>query len=319
MITIADIIQFSYFVPSIILLVIFVIRLTNEMLIKRNPIYNNNFFPLILFKSYSDIILMISMFFCSRAARMNIMGDFYRENDGLAIYYYIILQICHTNIYGISLLSSLNTFIALVYPLKYNIWFSKKKIVICLTITLLFGSVYGIAMTFLHPYYRYSKSIKGYIITLKSLYVTYCAIAYAIVINIPIIALSTIMNVTSAVKFVKYYKTRNIRNSQNIPMFVYTIINFLAYSIVVTYTFGKIINFVTVKSDLVESIAQEIAYWNVDLMTFGLFYTVVFSCSPLRDLLLFKSIKESSYNNASSNNNKNERLRTQQTKTPNII
>uniref|UniRef100_A0A0N5BKV8 Ovule protein n=1 Tax=Strongyloides papillosus TaxID=174720 RepID=A0A0N5BKV8_STREA len=55
------------------------------------------------------------------------------------------------------------------------------------------------------------------------------------------------------------------------------------------------------------------------LMTFGLFYAVLFLCSPLRDLLLFKSIKESSYNNGSSNNSKNERLRTQQTKTPTII
>uniref|UniRef100_A0A0N5B4Q6 G_PROTEIN_RECEP_F1_2 domain-containing protein n=1 Tax=Strongyloides papillosus TaxID=174720 RepID=A0A0N5B4Q6_STREA len=319
MITTVDIIQFSYFVPSIILLIIFVIRLTNEMIIKRNPIYNNNFFPLILFKSYSDIILMISMFFCSRAARMNIMGDFYKENDGIAIYYYIIFEICYTNIYGVSLLSGLNTFIALVYPLRYNTWFSKKKIVVSLTITFFVGSIYGIAIAFFHPYYRYSESIKGYIITFKSVDVIYCAIAFSIVINIPIFALSTIMNIISSVKFAKYYKTMNVKNSQNVSMFVYTIISFFTYLIVVAYTFGKILNFVTFQNDLVDSIAQIVLYWNIDLMTFGLFYTVLFLCSPLRDLLLFKSIEETSYNNATSSTNINERLKSQQSKTLTIV
>uniref|UniRef100_A0A0N5CCJ6 7TM_GPCR_Srx domain-containing protein n=1 Tax=Strongyloides papillosus TaxID=174720 RepID=A0A0N5CCJ6_STREA len=262
---------------------------------------------------------MISMFFCSRAARMNIMGDFYKENDGIAIYYYIILEICHTNIYGVSLFSSLNTFIALVYPLKYNIWFSKKKIVICLTITVLVGLIYGIALTFFHPYYKYLKSKKGYFVTFKSLDLIYCIIVYVIVINIPIFALSTIMNIISSVKFAKYYKTMNVKNSQNISMFVYTIINFFTYLIVVAYSLGKIINFVTVESDLVDIIAQEISYWNVDLMTFGLFYTVLFLCSPLRDLLHFKSKKETSLNNFSSNTNKKGGLKTQQNKPLNIV
>uniref|UniRef100_A0A0N5CIS5 G_PROTEIN_RECEP_F1_2 domain-containing protein n=1 Tax=Strongyloides papillosus TaxID=174720 RepID=A0A0N5CIS5_STREA len=157
MITTVDIIQFSYFVPSIILLIIF-------MLIKRNPVYDNNFFPLILFKSYT-------------------------------IYYNIILGICNIIIYGVSLLSSLNTFIALTYPLRYNIWFSKKRIVICLTIIILVGLIYGIGMICFHPYYKYSKSIKGYIVSFKSLDVTYCALVYAIIVIFPIAILSTIMNI----------------------------------------------------------------------------------------------------------------------------
>uniref|UniRef100_A0A0K0FTU8 7TM_GPCR_Srx domain-containing protein n=1 Tax=Strongyloides venezuelensis TaxID=75913 RepID=A0A0K0FTU8_STRVS len=207
---------------------------------------------------------------------MNIINDFHKDNDGLATNYYIILPICHSNIYGVSLLSSLNTFIALFYPLRYKRWFSKKRIVICLIIIFLIGLINGIGMICFHPCYKYSISIKGYIVAFKSLDVIYYLMAFSIVINISIVVVSTIMNTTSAVKFAKYYQTINTKNSQNVSIFLYAIINFFIYTIVVVYTFGKIVNFMIVQSDLFDSIAQQIAYWNVDFLTLAYFIPFYF-------------------------------------------
>uniref|UniRef100_A0A0N5C566 Serpentine receptor class gamma n=1 Tax=Strongyloides papillosus TaxID=174720 RepID=A0A0N5C566_STREA len=318
MITTIDIIQFSYFVPSLILLFIFVIRLTNEILVKKNPTYNNHFFLLILFKSYSDIILLLTIFICGRVAKMNIIENLYKDNNGLAVYYYIIIGLCSTVTYGISLLSSLNTFIALNYPFIYDTWFSQKKIAIYLVIIFLVGSIHGIGFIFFCPYYFYFKSLEGYYIKFKSLYIPYYILAYSIIVVYPIAIIVVIMNTISTIKFKKYYRKISAKNSQNVSMFVYTIVHFFTFLIVVAYTLTIILTKLIVQNDLVENIAQTVIYWNVDIQTFGLFYIVLFLCSPLRDLMLFKSKKESNQNNNIANIKHNERPRIQKNKPLNI-
>uniref|UniRef100_A0A0K0F468 Serpentine receptor class gamma n=1 Tax=Strongyloides venezuelensis TaxID=75913 RepID=A0A0K0F468_STRVS len=318
MVSTIDIIQLSYFVPSLVLLIIFVIRLTNEILIKKNPTYNNNFFPLILFKSYSDIILLLTIFICGRVARMNILENFYEDKDGIAAYYYVINALCNTVTYGISLLSSFNTFIALNYPLLYDTWFSKKNILIYLVIIFLVGSIYGIGFIFFYPHYLYVESLEGYYIKFKSLYIPYYILAYSVIVVYPIAILVIIMNTISTVKFTKYYKKINAKNSQNVLMFIYTLVIFFTYLIVVAYTVTKILTKIFIQNDLIEHVADIVIYWNIDIQTFGLFYTVLFLYSPLRDLMLFKSKKECNQNNNITIINHNERPRIRQNKPLNI-
>uniref|UniRef100_A0A0K0G635 Serpentine receptor class gamma n=1 Tax=Strongyloides venezuelensis TaxID=75913 RepID=A0A0K0G635_STRVS len=250
---------------------------------------------------------------------MNILGNFYEDKDGIAAYYYFINGLCNTVTYGISLLSSFNTFIALNYPLLFDTWFSKKKISIYLVIIFLVGLIYGIGFIFFYPYYLYVQSLEGYYIKFKSLYVPYYILAYSIIVVYPIAILVVIMNTISTVKITKYYKKINAKNSQNVLMFIYTIVIFFTYLIVVAYTVTKILTKIFIQNDLVENIALIVIYWNIDIQTFGLFYTVLFLYSPLRDLMLFKSKKECNQNNNIAIINHNERPRIQQNKPLNII
>uniref|UniRef100_A0A0K0F1P6 7TM GPCR serpentine receptor class x (Srx) domain-containing protein n=1 Tax=Strongyloides venezuelensis TaxID=75913 RepID=A0A0K0F1P6_STRVS len=49
---------------------------------------------------------------------------------------------------------------------------------------------------------------------------------------------------------------------------------------------SRVINFLFIKSSVLENVANSFIYWIIDLEIFGLFYAVLFLSSPLRNLIL---------------------------------
>ncbi|CEF71622.1 GPCR, rhodopsin-like, 7TM domain and 7TM GPCR, serpentine receptor class v (Srv) family-containing protein [Strongyloides ratti] len=272
MISTVNIIQLAYIIPSYFLLLIFVIILTREILINKNPVYNNQFYPFLLYKAYADLLIVLSTLVCSRAAKMNIFGTFFENNNILAASYYLTVAICYTIIYTISLITSFNRFLALSYPFLINYWFSETKMKMYIIVPLIIGIIYGIVTICLKPSYIYLKTISGYIITFENYNAPYIVMFYTFVYIIPIAISSILMNIITIYKLTKFLKKNKEKSSQDIQLVVYSILDFFCFILFVIYNLTRIINFLYIKSEKIEGLAASSINWILDLHSFGLFY-----------------------------------------------
>uniref|UniRef100_A0A0K0FCW8 7TM_GPCR_Srx domain-containing protein n=1 Tax=Strongyloides venezuelensis TaxID=75913 RepID=A0A0K0FCW8_STRVS len=277
MITLVDVIQLLYEIPSTILLIIFVFLLTREIIFYKNPIYNNQFYPFILYKGYVDILNYISTLFCSRAAKMNIFGSLYKDNKLLASYYYIIVGATYTVMHTITFITSFNRFTAIVYPFYIDKWFSKARIKLYILITMCMGLLYGFGFLYFKPYYIYFPPIKGYYVVFESQKAPYYVTSYTLCLILPIAVCSSIMNIVTIYKLSKYYKDGNVKGSlHDVSLIIYSILSFSCFSLFFIYNMSRVINFIFIKSSDLENIANTFIYWIIDLEIFGLFYAVLF-------------------------------------------
>uniref|UniRef100_A0A0K0E655 Serpentine receptor class gamma n=1 Tax=Strongyloides stercoralis TaxID=6248 RepID=A0A0K0E655_STRER len=286
MITTVEIIQISYIIPSYILLFIFAILLTKEILIKKNPTFNNQFYPFLLYKVCTDLVIVASTLFCSRAAKMNLFGSFFQNNNILAYYYYIQVGTCYTILYTISVITSFNRFLAMSYPFLLDYWFSPKKIKIYMIFPFIVGLLFGIITVTMHPFYVYLKPIAGYYIVFKDSRTPYVVLIYTIVYIVPIAITSILMNVVTIYKLTKFLKKNNEKSSQDTQLVIYSVLDFFCFILFLIYNLTRVINFLTAKSDVIEGIAASAINWILDIHTFGLFYAALILSKPLRNLFL---------------------------------
>uniref|UniRef100_A0A0K0FDH6 G_PROTEIN_RECEP_F1_2 domain-containing protein n=1 Tax=Strongyloides venezuelensis TaxID=75913 RepID=A0A0K0FDH6_STRVS len=292
MFTYLDLIQMFYSLPSTILLIIFAILLTNEFLIKKNPIFDNKFYPFILYKVYCDLLTELSTLFCDNAARYNIFGDFYKNNDPLAIYYFLVAGLTYTITFEISFILSLNRFIAVVYPLSMNYWFSKSKIKVWVIVTIVIGLFCGISFVYFNPYYNDLKFGSGFILAFRSKSTPYYSIYYTFLVIFPLAVASTVLNIITIKKITSEYRKSHNTTYNNklndLPFIVYSFLSFVCFLLFGLQNMIRAVNYLTINDEMLNNFCDIAIRWTQDAQIFGLFYAILFLCKPLKNLILFR-------------------------------
>uniref|UniRef100_A0A0N4ZP46 G_PROTEIN_RECEP_F1_2 domain-containing protein n=1 Tax=Parastrongyloides trichosuri TaxID=131310 RepID=A0A0N4ZP46_PARTI len=268
------IIQWTYTLPSLIFYYYFTILLTYEICIKKNHEYNNGFYPLILLKSYADIITITNSFLTLRLPRHSIFSNFYLNNQYLASVQYFETGLTNTIMYIISFLISFNRFIAIKYPLRYSFWFSSKIVKIYILLSILFGFVIGYLIITFKPYYKWNDYIGVYYISFKDKYIGIFTVFYTLFFFLPIAITATIMNLISAYELSKYRKSISIETKKELYLFFYTVINFIAFLIFFLYFSFRSCHIIF-NIPILQKIALISAPWIIDIETFGLFYSLL--------------------------------------------
>ncbi|CEF65348.1 GPCR, rhodopsin-like, 7TM domain and 7TM GPCR, serpentine receptor class x (Srx) family-containing protein [Strongyloides ratti] len=188
-----------------------------------------------------------------------------------------------------SVLISLNRFIAVKYPMNYKFWFSARMLKFYFIIILIIGISIGIVVISYEPYYQWLEEKKGYFVGFKNKNVGIFTVCYTLALYLPCAILTVLLNVMAAFELKKYRKKLSIDMKKELHLFFYSIINLIALLIFFLYFLFRALHIIFY-IPILHKIAILYVQWIIDIQTFGLFYSSLIICKPLRDMVLFKKI-----------------------------
>uniref|UniRef100_A0A0K0F0J5 G_PROTEIN_RECEP_F1_2 domain-containing protein n=1 Tax=Strongyloides venezuelensis TaxID=75913 RepID=A0A0K0F0J5_STRVS len=291
MLNLSQLVQLIYTIPLTIFYYYFTILLTYKIIIKKDSYFNNGFYPLILLKSYADLIDITNSFISIRFPRWNVASQFFLQITWLPYLFYMEICITYNAMLFCSLLTSLNRFVAIKYPLKYGYWFSSRMLKVYIFITLSIGIIFGCIVLTYHPYYQWSNGAQGYFVSFKNKNVGIFTVCYTFILYLPCAVLAISLNVITAFELKKYRNKLSINVKKELPLFFYSIVSLVFFLLFFLYFLFRALHTIFY-IPMLQKIAIIAIPWIMDIQTFGLFYSSLIICSPLRNMVLFKGVDD---------------------------
>uniref|UniRef100_A0A0K0F421 Serpentine receptor class gamma n=1 Tax=Strongyloides venezuelensis TaxID=75913 RepID=A0A0K0F421_STRVS len=205
------------------------------------------------------------------------------NNDWTATTFYVIAAQQTLFMFLITLLISINRYIAVKYPLSYEHHFSKSKIIIILLCFIILSTMIGLGNIFLNPRYKKSGLYDYFIPYLESKNVIYYQIFCHFFIYGTISIATCIFNVMTVLTLKKHNKTNN-KSKGNLNYIKYSIFIFITLFIVETFF---ICEFIALNNEIkfLSYIAIFLYFVGFDLTSVGDFYFLIYLSSELRKAL----------------------------------
>uniref|UniRef100_A0A0N4ZM47 G_PROTEIN_RECEP_F1_2 domain-containing protein n=1 Tax=Parastrongyloides trichosuri TaxID=131310 RepID=A0A0N4ZM47_PARTI len=263
-----EIFHWIYSIPSYILYLLFTLMLAYKV-IKKEITLENTFYILIFWKCIIDILLQVTILFFTGTIKFSYMKPFFEENNWVCAIFYLLSTFCYTATFEITTVMSINRFVAIKYPLKYEKIFTSKNLFLLFLITLATSSFIGI--------YSYTFECK-YFIDTKQSYVSYTTdsgayfvSSYTLGFYLPLIVISSVINGLTIKKFRVMTKNSVVDTKADNNLLIYSITSFLGLFLFFIFYFLKAISVYVARDNLtyLTSIAIPFA---IDIETFGLFY-----------------------------------------------
>uniref|UniRef100_A0A0K0FQW5 Serpentine receptor class gamma n=1 Tax=Strongyloides venezuelensis TaxID=75913 RepID=A0A0K0FQW5_STRVS len=183
----------------------------------------------------------------------------------------------------ITLLTSVNRYIAVKYPLLYEHYFSKSKTIVILLTFIILSTIVGLGNIFFNPEFIELDVFDHFVPYFKSKNVIYYQLFYQILL-FGIISISTCtFNVMAILTLKKHNKTGN-KYKKELYYIIYSIFIFITLFIVEAYFICKFISLKN-KFKLFANISYFLHIVAFDLTTLGDFYFLIYSSSELRKAL----------------------------------
>uniref|UniRef100_A0A0N5BKX1 Serpentine receptor class gamma n=1 Tax=Strongyloides papillosus TaxID=174720 RepID=A0A0N5BKX1_STREA len=142
-ILVVDIIQLIYKLPSMLLMILSIFVIIKEIK-NKNVNFNTQFYIIIVCKLTSEIIYIITIFIFMKLPKWGFYKNFLETNDWTATIFYFLAAQQTTFMFLITLLTSINRYIAVKYPLSYNFYFSKLRSTIILLSFITLSTIIGL-------------------------------------------------------------------------------------------------------------------------------------------------------------------------------
>uniref|UniRef100_A0A0K0G5V4 7TM_GPCR_Srx domain-containing protein n=1 Tax=Strongyloides venezuelensis TaxID=75913 RepID=A0A0K0G5V4_STRVS len=114
----------------------------------RNGFFNTQFYTIIACKLINDIIFVVTILIFYKLPKWGFYNNFLENNDWTATIFYILAGQQTTFMFLITLLTSVNKFIAVEYPLSYKPYFSKSRMIIILLFFIILSTMIGLGNIF---------------------------------------------------------------------------------------------------------------------------------------------------------------------------
>ncbi|CEF61733.1 Hypothetical protein SRAE_1000001000 [Strongyloides ratti] len=146
--------------------------------------------------------------------------------------------------------------------------------------TFITSTAIGFVIAYYQPYYQWNEEIKA--------------------LYLPCALIAILLNILAAYEYKKYRKKQwSIKMKKELNLLFYSVINLIAFLIFFVYFLFRslhiIFNIPTLQNFAIMTIP-----WINDIRTFGLFYTSLIICKPLRNLVLLKKTNTVHYNTRKS-------------------
>uniref|UniRef100_A0A0K0G634 Serpentine receptor class gamma n=1 Tax=Strongyloides venezuelensis TaxID=75913 RepID=A0A0K0G634_STRVS len=196
---ILEIIQLIYLIPSTLLMILSVNVIIKEIK-NKNVNFNTQFYIIIACKLINEIFYIITIFIFARFPKWGFYNDYLKNNNWTATIFYVLVSQQTTFMFLITLLISINRYIAVKYPLSYKHHFSRSKIVIILVCFIILSTMIGLGNIFFNARYKKSGLYDFFAPYLESKNVVYYRIFCQIFIYGTISIVTCIFNVISELR-----------------------------------------------------------------------------------------------------------------------
>uniref|UniRef100_A0A0N5C026 Serpentine receptor class gamma n=1 Tax=Strongyloides papillosus TaxID=174720 RepID=A0A0N5C026_STREA len=271
---IVEIIQFMYKIPSVLLMILSIYVIIKEIK-NKNVNFNTKFYIMIVCKLINEIIFVITIFIFFKLPKWGFYNNFMENNNWTATTFYILVTQQTTFMFLITLLISINRYIAVKYPLSYKIYFSKSKIFIILLSFIVLSTIIGLGNILFNA--RYIKSdLYGYFApSLKSKNEIYYQIFYLIILFGIISIVTCIFNVVAILTMKKHNQIGN-KYKKELYYIIYSIFIFITLLFVETFF---VCTFIAVKYEIKFFTNANYFLYVVtfDLTSVGDFYFLIYS------------------------------------------
>uniref|UniRef100_A0A0K0EQF3 G_PROTEIN_RECEP_F1_2 domain-containing protein n=1 Tax=Strongyloides stercoralis TaxID=6248 RepID=A0A0K0EQF3_STRER len=290
--SIIEIIQLTYLIPSLILMA-FVGSLLLYKILTKNYSFKNEFYFLVCYRTFNDILYHVSILLLLKIPAWKIATDFYYNSTILAPLSYVFgattccVPFIHTFILSIV------RFIAIYHPIKYSKLSSRLTSKIICGLIFVISNGIGLASLAFPSKYIYDAvtGIMSPVYVVRS--VAYFQFCYAIVIYGSTVIASLILNIANFISLKKNNKKNKNKRSEYLFAF-YGLFTLFTASLMEGYLIGRIGgNFL--QNQTMTAISNYALTWIGDIGTLGDFYFFIFINSEIKLAIkevFFKVIKK---------------------------
>uniref|UniRef100_A0A0N5CGU5 Serpentine receptor class gamma n=1 Tax=Strongyloides papillosus TaxID=174720 RepID=A0A0N5CGU5_STREA len=166
--------------------------------------------------------------------RWGFFNNFLKNNNWMATVFYILTPQQTTFMFLITLLISINRYIAVKYPLSYETFFSKSKVVIILLSFVILSTMIGLGNIPFNPSYEIFDLFGYFIPILKSKSVIYYQFFYTIIL-FGMISIATCTFNVMAILTIKKLNQNGNKQKRELYYIIYSIFIFITVFFVEAY------------------------------------------------------------------------------------
>uniref|UniRef100_A0A0N5CAJ1 Serpentine receptor class gamma n=1 Tax=Strongyloides papillosus TaxID=174720 RepID=A0A0N5CAJ1_STREA len=271
---IVEIIQFMYKIPSMLLMILSIYVMIKEIK-NKNVNFNTQFYIIIVCKLINEIIFVITNFIFFKLPKWGFYNSFLENNNWTATTFYILVTQQATFMFLITLLISINRCIAVKYPLLYNSYFSKSKVIFILLSFIILSTIVGLGNILFNARYIKTDPYGYFAPSLISKNEIYYQIFYQMVLFGIISIVTCIFNVV-AILTLKKHNQIGKKHKKELYYIVYSIFVFITLLLVEAFF---VCTFIAVKYEI-QFFIHTIYFLHVvalDLTIVGDFYFLIYS------------------------------------------
>uniref|UniRef100_A0A0N4Z1C3 G_PROTEIN_RECEP_F1_2 domain-containing protein n=1 Tax=Parastrongyloides trichosuri TaxID=131310 RepID=A0A0N4Z1C3_PARTI len=268
-----EVIQLLYLIPSLTIM-FFVGILICDKLVKKDKHFNNEFYPLVCYKTFNDILYHLSILFLLKFPVWGIMENLYIDNDFLAslAYFFGAATVCTSFLHSF-LLATLR-FIAINYPLKYKNMFKKKFVYLFILIMFIISLLISIPSFFFKSKYIYNNDTGDLTPIYLSKSISYYQFGYGIILYGILIIGAFILNIINLYFIWRRNQMRNTKKLEK-TFAIYSLGTLFTTSLLEFYLITRVFgNYYENISMII--FANNSLVWIGDLGTLGDFYFFIF-------------------------------------------
>uniref|UniRef100_A0A0N5CHK8 Serpentine receptor class gamma n=1 Tax=Strongyloides papillosus TaxID=174720 RepID=A0A0N5CHK8_STREA len=281
-ILVADIIQLMYKIPSMLLMILSIYVIIKEIK-NKNVRFNKQFYIIIVCKLVNEIIFIITTFIFYKLPRLGFFNNFFKNNNWTATLSYLLAAQQTTFMFLITLLTSVNRYIAVKYPVSYNLYFSKSKIIMMSLTFIILSTIIGLGNIFFNAEYKEFDLFGYFFPFFISKNVIYYQFFYTIIL-FGIISIATCIFNAMSIFALKKHNQIDKKFKRELYYIIYSIFIFITLLVVEAFF---VCRFIGVKYEIklfvhIQNLLHFVAF---DLSSVGDFYFLISLSIELRQAL----------------------------------
>uniref|UniRef100_A0A0N5C5H3 Serpentine receptor class gamma n=1 Tax=Strongyloides papillosus TaxID=174720 RepID=A0A0N5C5H3_STREA len=277
-----DIIQLLYKIPSMLLMMLSIYVIIKEIKNKNNH-FNKQFYTIIVCKLTNEIFYIITIFTFIKLPKWGFYNDFLENNNWTATIFYVLLAQQTTFMFLITLLISVNRYIAIKYPLSYQIYFSKSKILLTLLTFIILSTIIGVGNILFNARYKKVDLFVYIVPAFKFKNEVYYQHFYKIFL-FGIISIATCTFNVMAILILKKHNLIANNYKRELYYIIYSVFIFITLFTVEAFFVFRLIHMIY-QTKLFFYISNFLHVVAFDSTTIGDFYFLIYSCRELRKAL----------------------------------
>uniref|UniRef100_A0A0N5B932 Serpentine receptor class gamma n=1 Tax=Strongyloides papillosus TaxID=174720 RepID=A0A0N5B932_STREA len=242
---------------------------------KNNVHLNKQFFLIIVYKLVNEIIFIITYYVLIKLPKFGFFKNFFEENNWVARLFHVLAVQQTIFMFLITLLVSVNRYVAVIYPTKYNYYFSKSNMTKVLVFFIMLSTLIGLGTIPFKPIYGSFDFAGAFIpyFTLKE--VIYYQIFYTVFLFGTLSIATCFFNIKAILELKKH---KNIVNyyKREIIYIMYSIFIFTTLSLVEAICVIKVVA-MQYNINILFYITVHYYIWAFDLPSLGDFYFLIYS------------------------------------------
>uniref|UniRef100_A0A0N5B930 Serpentine receptor class gamma n=1 Tax=Strongyloides papillosus TaxID=174720 RepID=A0A0N5B930_STREA len=280
---VSEIIQLIYKIPSVLLMILSIYVILKEIK-KKNVHFNNQFYFIIVCKLVNEINFIITQYILFKLPIFGFLNNFLEENDWTARLFFVLAAQQTSFMFLITLLISINRYLAVKYPIKYKRYFSKANMIKILLFFVIISTLVGLGNIFFKAAYGIKHTFDSFVPQFTTKKVVYYKIFYTIFLYGIISIATCIFNIKATLELKKHKQIVSYYKKELI-FIIYSIFIFITLS---TVEFFFVIRIIDIQYGISSLYYYVFYFFNIisfDLTSFGDYYFLIFLKNEIRNTL----------------------------------